>query len=657
MNDDNAATHGIGVSGFASTPYNVAVGGTDFGDTYSRHQQHLLELHQHARPTARRKSYIPEIPWNDSCASAAASRRLKAIAVTYGTTGFCNSATGSESSEHRPGAAAARAAARPERLQPRGRQRHLRGIRQAILADRSGRQSRRRRARYAGRLAVRRQRHLGPLLYLLLSPTPPMAARPARALPAAGRRRRNLVLLADHGRHPGAGKPAQAGSTQGNPNYRLYQLAAGEYGASGEQHLQFEPRQYRRQRVHLLRRDARRHRRALQAESTIATSRPAPTACFRPPTAPMRRLSKRRPAGTSPPASAPSTSYNLVTGWNENLRTATHDFNGDGKSDIAWRDTSGDLAIWLMNGAQVFRPGGFGKVPTTWSIVGQRDFNGDGEADLLWRNTSGDMAIWFMNGTQVASSAGLGNISTNWTVVGTGDFNGDGKGDILWRDTGGDVAIWLMNGAQILSAGGIGNVPADWSVVGTGDFNGDGKSDILWRDTSGDIAIWFMNGTQVVVGRGYRQRADHLVDRRHRRLQRRRQERHSLARHAAAIRGDLADERRAVLSSGESRQCAHHLDGRRNRRLQWRRQERHSLARHQRQHCDLVHERHGGLSARGHRQHSHELDGPRRQRRLTTDEAQTNRSCGRQFPVKKLRTAHAIRRDSKDGGAGTPACR
>ncbi len=30
-----AATHGIGVSGFASTPYNVAVGGTDFSDTYS----------------------------------------------------------------------------------------------------------------------------------------------------------------------------------------------------------------------------------------------------------------------------------------------------------------------------------------------------------------------------------------------------------------------------------------------------------------------------------------------------------------------------------------------------------------------------------------------------------------------------------------------
>ena len=29
------ATHGIGVSGFTSTPYNVSVGGTDFGDSYA----------------------------------------------------------------------------------------------------------------------------------------------------------------------------------------------------------------------------------------------------------------------------------------------------------------------------------------------------------------------------------------------------------------------------------------------------------------------------------------------------------------------------------------------------------------------------------------------------------------------------------------------
>ena len=31
----------------------------------------------------------------------------------------------------------------------------------------------------------------------------------------------------------------------------------------------------------------------------------------------------------------------------------TGDFNGDGKSDILWRNTNGEMAIWLMNGAQV----------------------------------------------------------------------------------------------------------------------------------------------------------------------------------------------------------------------------------------------------------------------------------------------------------------
>jgi hypothetical protein len=42
--------------------------------------------------------------------------------------------------------------------------------------------------------------------------------------------------------------------------------------------------------------------------------------------------------------------------------------------------------------------------------------NGDGMSDLLWRDTAGDTAIWFMNGTQVSSTEGVGNIPTNWTV-------------------------------------------------------------------------------------------------------------------------------------------------------------------------------------------------------------------------------------------------
>jgi hypothetical protein len=176
-----------------------------------------------------------------------------------------------------------------------------------------------------------------------------------------------------------------------------------------------------------------------------------------------------------------------------------HDFNGDGYSDIAWRDTSGDAAMWLMNGTQSIGAW-FGAAATTWSIAGQRDFDGDGKADFLWRDTSGNVAIWFFDGAYVSSTAGVGNVPTSWSIVGTGDFNGDGKGDILWRDSSGNVAVWEMNGATILNpnTAGVGNVPTTWSIVGTGDFNGDGYADILWRDTSGNVAIWEMNGTTVL---------------------------------------------------------------------------------------------------------------------------------------------------------------
>jgi hypothetical protein len=71
--------------------------------------------------------------------------------------------------------------------------------------------------------------------------------------------------------------------------------------------------------------------------------------------------------------------------------TNTHDFNGDGYSDILWRDNSGNMAIWEMQGSTILNANsaGLGGVATTWSIVGQHDFNGDGYADMLWHDTSG----------------------------------------------------------------------------------------------------------------------------------------------------------------------------------------------------------------------------------------------------------------------------
>ena len=214
---------------------------------------------------------------------------------------------------------------------------------------------------------------------------------------------------------------------------------------------------------------------------------------------------------------------------------ASHDFYGDGRSDILWRDTAGNVAMWQMSSGQVVSSTLVSNVPVTWSIAGQRDFDGDTDADILWRDTSGNVAIWLMHGGTVASSTLVSKVPTTWSIAGTGDFDGDGKADILWRDNTGNVAIWLMNGAQVTSSilvanvptgwsivgasgnsilwrdntgntaiwlmnGGtvasnvfLGNVPTTWSIAGTGDFNGDGNLDILWRDSSGNVAIWLLD--------------------------------------------------------------------------------------------------------------------------------------------------------------------
>ncbi|MGB9492861.1 MAG: protease pro-enzyme activation domain-containing protein [Terriglobales bacterium] len=88
------ATTGIGVSGFASTPYNVAVGGTDFGDTYAgTNSAYWSSTNTSTYGSAL--SYVPEIPWNDTCASHLIAESYQ-YSVSYGDDGFCYSATGEE---------------------------------------------------------------------------------------------------------------------------------------------------------------------------------------------------------------------------------------------------------------------------------------------------------------------------------------------------------------------------------------------------------------------------------------------------------------------------------------------------------------------------------------------------------------------------------
>jgi subtilase family serine protease len=85
----DAATHGIGISSSSSTPYNVAVGGTDFADS-SQGTNNTYWGTTNSSNYGSALSYIPEIPWNDSCAGSVLAIFLH-YSVGYGSSGFCGS--------------------------------------------------------------------------------------------------------------------------------------------------------------------------------------------------------------------------------------------------------------------------------------------------------------------------------------------------------------------------------------------------------------------------------------------------------------------------------------------------------------------------------------------------------------------------------------
>ena len=140
--------------------------------------------------------------------------------------------------------------------------------------------------------------------------------------------------------------------------------------------------------------------------------------------------------------------------------TGTGDFNNDGNADILWRNTStNEVAIWEMNGTTILpssailatNPGANWQIAST--VNGTGDTNGDGLSDILWRNTSTNQAaIWEMNGTALLPSSAIlaTNPGANWQIVDSGDYNGDGNTDLLWRNTAtNQTAIWELNGTQL----------------------------------------------------------------------------------------------------------------------------------------------------------------------------------------------------------------
>ncbi|QNN71411.1 FG-GAP-like repeat-containing protein [Thermomonas carbonis] len=176
---------------------------------------------------------------------------------------------------------------------------------------------------------------------------------------------------------------------------------------------------------------------------------------------------------------------------NDDFGLLRNDFDGDGRSDVFWRNlTDGrNILWWAADYNDQFNPGAVAS--QSWAVVGAGDFDGDGKSDLFWRNSAnGQNIIWpSADGNQKRNVTAITGL--DWKVVATGDFDGDGHADIFWRHaTNGQNAIWWSGdyAARTMEQA----VSTTWKVAGSGDFDGDGKEDVFWRNTStGANVVWW----------------------------------------------------------------------------------------------------------------------------------------------------------------------
>ncbi|WP_307030389.1 VCBS repeat-containing protein [Arthrobacter globiformis] len=179
-------------------------------------------------------------------------------------------------------------------------------------------------------------------------------------------------------------------------------------------------------------------------------------------------------------------------------KPARGDFNGDGRSDLLAKDSTG--VLWLYHGTNKATLPTRTRLGAGWNsmtmIASPGDFNGDSRADVLARDTAGVLWLYPGNGksgwgTRVRLGAGW-NVMT--ALVGAGDSNADGKVDLLARDSAGVLWRYPGNGkGALLPRIRIG---AGWntmnSIVGGDSMGIDHIADVIARDSTG--TLWFYRG-------------------------------------------------------------------------------------------------------------------------------------------------------------------
>jgi hypothetical protein len=185
------------------------------------------------------------------------------------------------------------------------------------------------------------------------------------------------------------------------------------------------------------------------------------------------------------------------------------DLDGDGKSDLAAIDSTGQL--WVYPGKAVVYPGTGTRTKSYFSarfqagagwsaftaLVRHGDWNNDGKQDILARDPQGRLILYAGTGTRPAVVRNGLQVGTGWNafldIVGVGDANGDGFDDLMGRRNGALTIYYGTGNSQAPFQRTTATSGSGWNgdlLTTIGDWTGDGRTEFIFRNTSNEVRLY-----------------------------------------------------------------------------------------------------------------------------------------------------------------------